>query len=211
MHDTTDKERIMKRSLTIVLTGLTLAAAVIAAAAVLQLGAGPAAAAGPSGGNGPGPASHVPSDPSVALTAADATGLQHMSQDEKLAHDVYTQFAASYDVRVFENIARSESRHMAALERLMDVYDVSDPVAGVAAGSFSDPAFSRLYASLTAQGRQSPADALRAGVTIEQLDIEDLEARIAATDRADLKAVYGNLLRASQNHLRTFQRALGAL
>jgi hypothetical protein len=29
---------------------------------------------------------------------------------------------------------------------------------------------------------------------------------IAATDRADLKAVYGNLLRASNNHLRAFNR-----
>jgi hypothetical protein len=48
-------------------------------------------------------------------------------------------------------------------------------------------------------------------VTIEKKDIADLESRIAATDRADLKAVYGNLLRASQNHLRAFERVLGSL
>ena len=204
----------MKRALTILTGGLVLAAAVLAAAAVLQLGAGPASAAGPSAGQGPGPsptATCVPSDPSVPLTAADAAGLRYMSQEEKLAHDVYTVSAKQYDLRAFANIARSESRHMAAVERLMGIYSVPDPIAGAAPGTFSDPAFAQLYASLTAQGAQSLAGALQAGVTIEQRDIADLEARIAATDRADLKAVYGNLLRASNNHLRAFQKLLGGL
>jgi len=204
----------MKRALTILTGGLVLAAAVVAAAAVIQLGAGPAAAAGPSGGHGPSPAqagTHVTSDPSVPLTAADAAGLQYMSQEEKLAHDVYAVFAEQYDLRAFANIARSESRHMAAIERLMGIYSVPDPIAGAAAGSFSDPVFAQLYTSLTAQGAQSLSGALQAGVVIEQRDVADLKARIAATDRADLKAVYGNLLRASNNHLRAFQRLLGTL
>ena len=204
----------MKRVLTILTGGLVLAAAVLTAAAVLQLGADPAAAAGPSGGNGPGPSQAgtcVASDPSVPLSATDAAGLQYMSQEEKLAHDVYVAFSKQYTVRAFANIARSESRHMAAVERLMGIYSVPDPIAGVPAGSFSDPVFAQLYASLTAQGAQSLSGALQAGVAIEQRDIDDLEARIAATDRADLKAVYGNLLRASNNHLRAFQRLLGTL
>ena len=46
------------------------------------------------------------------------------------------------------------------------------------------------------------------GVAIEERDIADLKARIAATDRADLKAMYGNLLRASQSHLNAFTRQL---
>jgi len=62
-----------------------------------------------------------------------------------------------------------------------------------------------------AQGERSLAEALRAGVVIEKRDISDLKDRIAATDRPDLKAVYGNLLRASNNHLRASTRQLARL
>jgi hypothetical protein len=100
---------------------------------------------------------------------------------------------------------------MAAVKRLMDIYSVPDPVGADVPGSFKDPVLSELYTSLTAQGERSLAEALRVGVVIEKRDISDLKDRIAATDRPDLKAVYGNLLRASNNHLRAFNRQLTRL
>ena len=206
----------MRKKILSIIAVAALAAAALAAAAALQVGVSDAAAKGPGpggpGGSGPGtPSAHVPSDPSKPLTAADAAGLAFMRQEEKLARDVYTVFGDTYSVRAFDNIARSESRHTAAVKGLMDIYSVPDPVAADVPGVFADPQFTQLYNALTAQGKQSLAGALQAGVTIEKKDIADLEARIAATDRADLKAVYGNLLRASQNHLRAFSGLLGSL
>lgn len=206
----------MSKKILSIIAVAALAAAVLAAAVALQVGVSDAAAKGPGpggpGGSGSGtPGAHVPSDPSKPLTAADAAGLTLMREEEKLARDVYTVFGDTYNVRAFDNIARSESRHMAALKRLMDIYSIPDPVGADVPGVFKDPAFTQLYEDLTAQGQQSLAGALRAGITIEQKDIDDLEARIAATDRADLKAVYGNLLQGSENHLRTYTRLLGSL
>jgi len=45
-------------------------------------------------------------------------------------------------------------------------------------------------------------------VTIEELDIADLEARLALTDQSDLQRVYTSLRRGSSNHLRAFTSAL---
>ena len=201
----------MRKKILSIIAVAALAAAALAAAVALQVGVSDAAAQGPGPG-GPGtPSAHVPSDPSKPLTAADAAGLQYMREEEKLARDVYTLLGDRYDVRVFDNIARAESRHMAAIKRLLDIYSVTDPVGADVPGVFTDPVFTQLYKDLTAQGEQSLAGALRAGIAVEERDIDDLEARSAATDRTDLKAVYGNLLRASENHLRAFTRLLGSL
>ena len=85
------------------------------------------------------------------------------------------------------------------------------PVGDNGPGVFTDEQFADLYKTLTAQGDDSLTAALHAAVTIEQRDIADLEERIAATDRADLKATYENLLSASRNHLNAFNRQLARL
>ena len=202
----------MRKRIASIVAVVALAGAVLAVTAVLQIGSSDASAKGNGGGSGGGtPGIHVPSDPSTPLTPADSDGLTFMREEEKLARDVYMLLGDRYDVRIFDNIARSESKHMAAVKRLMDIYSVPDPVGDDVPGSFRDPTLSELYTALTAQGERSLAEALRVGVTIEKMDISDLEDRIAATDRADLKAVYGNLLRASNKHLRAFDRKLARI
>ena len=57
---------------------------------------------------------------------------------------------------------------------------------------------------LVETGAQSIEDALRVGAAIEEIDILDLEAHMAETDREDILRVYGNLLSGSENHLRAF-------
>jgi hypothetical protein len=209
------EHRMMRRKITSIVAVAALAAAVLATAMALQVGVSDASAKGPGpggfgGGQGPGTA-HVPSDPSRPLTSADAAGLTFMREEEKLARDVHTLLGDKYHVRAFGNIARAESRHMAAIKRLMDIYSVPDPVGTNPRGVFADPVFTRLYEDLTTQGQQSLAGALRVGIAVENADIDDLQVRMSATDRADLKAVYGNLLRASENHLRAFTRLLGTI
>ncbi|MFA6783504.1 MAG: DUF2202 domain-containing protein, partial [Sphaerochaeta sp.] len=51
-------------------------------------------------------------------------------------------------------------------------------------------------------------DAYRVGAIIEDLDIYDLENFLSLTDDAAEKAVYSNLLRGSENHMRSFLKQL---
>ena len=43
---------------------------------------------------------------------------------------------------------------------------------------------------------------------MEEIDILDLQSRLALTDNADIQQVFNNLLRGSENHLRAFAKAL---
>ena len=75
-------------------------------------------------------------------------------------------------------------------------------------GQFSDQTIQKLYADLTTRAQTSQMDALQAGAFIEEVDIEDNQNAIDATDNLDLKTVYGNLLRGSRNHLRALVREI---
>jgi hypothetical protein len=142
------------------------------------------------------------------LTASEAADLAFMREEEKLAHDVYVLFAEKYELRAFTNIAGSESRHTAAVKQLLDRYGVADPAATTAPGAFTDPELQELYDRLVAHGEDSLSAALSAAIAIEKADIADLQARLGTTTHDDVGSVYANLLRASQNHLRAFERLL---
>jgi len=200
----------MGKKITAIIAGIGLAAVVIAAVAAIQIGTDSATAqGGPNRAAGTQAESvHVDPDTATGLTAEEAADLQYMREEEKLAQDVYTLLGAKYDSRVFTNIARSESQHTATVKEFLDAFEVADPAAGRPAGSYADDELQALYATLVAQGEKSLTDAIEVGIAIEKRDIADLEARIAATDRVDLKAMYTSLLRASQNHLSAFTRQI---
>ena len=145
----------------------------------------------------------------VPLTEAEKAALIFMREEEKMARDVYLTLYAKYQLPVFNNIAKSEAQHMAAIKTLLDRYGVADPSAGKAIGEFTNPDLQALYNQLVAQGSQSLTEAYKVGVTIENVDIADLKTHLAETSKADIKFVYNNLLRGSQNHLRSFQKFLG--
>lgn len=138
------------------------------------------------------------------ITADEAAALEFMREEEKLARDVYLTLDETWHLRVFQNISRAEQTHMDAVATLLDRYGIEDPAAGNAIGLFTDPDLQDLYDQLIDDGSRSMADALRVGVAIEEIDILDLEARMAQTSNADILRVYGNLLRGSGNHLRAF-------
>jgi hypothetical protein len=142
------------------------------------------------------------------LSDAEVEGLLFMREEEKLARDVYLTLYEKWGMPIFQNIAGSEQTHMDAVKTLLDRYDVEDPVAGNDIGVFDNSTLQALYDQLVQQGSQSLADALRVGAAIEEIDILDLEERIAETDKADIRMVYGNLMRGSRNHLRAFASTL---
>ncbi|MGC9396465.1 MAG: DUF2202 domain-containing protein [Anaerolineae bacterium] len=138
------------------------------------------------------------------LSEDEAAGLLFMREEEKLAHDVYLALYTEWQLPIFQNIAGSEQTHTDAVLQLITRYGLDDPTIGLGVGEFADPELQSLYDQLVAQGRASLKAALRVGAAIEEIDILDLEERLAQTDKADIRRVYENLLAGSHNHLRAF-------
>ncbi len=152
----------------------------------------------------------VPVAAATSLTEDEADALAFMREEEKLAHDVYVTLYDKWGLPVFKNISAAEQTHSDAVKRLLDRYGVEDPAAGNAVGEFTNPTLQSLYDQLVAQGSLSITDALKVGAAIEEIDILDLQERIAQTDKADITRVYSNLLKGSENHLRAFVSNLEA-
>ncbi len=186
--------------------------------ALLGRGPGPGNGSGYGNGNGSGNGNGGPSGTpceacqsttpaTTPLSATEKESLLYMREEEKLARDVYNAFYDRYGLRVFSNIATSEQAHMDAVLTLLNRYGLADPAAA-APGVFNNDDLQALYDDLIDQGNASLTAALQAAVLIEETDIADLQDGLALTSHADLRAVYNNLLRASQNHLRAFSRQL---
>jgi hypothetical protein len=141
------------------------------------------------------------------LDDADSEALIFMREEEKLAHDVYVVMYELWGLPIFDNISSSELSHMQAVKTLLDGYGVPDPASDVL-GVFTNPDLQALYNDLVAQGSQSLSDALRVGAAIEEIDILDLQERLAQTENADIQHVFTNLLNGSINHLRAFTSTL---
>ena len=132
-----------------------------------------------------------------------------MYEEEKLARDIYNALYTQWGQPIFQSIAASEQKHMDAVYTLLVRYGITVP--GSTAGVYNNPALQSLYNSLISTGSQSLADALKVGATIEEVDIADLQSRLAATTNADVQFVYNNLMNGSYNHLRNYVRVLGNL
>lgn len=137
------------------------------------------------------------------LSPEEVKGLQQMREEEKLAHDVYSQLYEKWELPVFQNIARSEKRHMEAIGTLLNEFEIEDPNSNVP-GKFSNPQIQALYSELMESGNKSLTDALLVGASIEDLDIYDLDNLMSKTDNPRLTTVFENLNKGSRNHLRSF-------
>ena len=151
------------------------------------------------------PAATVSEASAVAgLSAEVIDGLLQMREEEKLARDVYLTLFDMWGIRTFSQIAKSEETHMNAVGVLFDQFGLDDPITTTTVGVFTDPEIAALYESLVAAGSASAQAALQVGATIEDLDIYDLEVLLAQTNDPDITRVYTNLLKGSENHMRSF-------
>ena len=163
-------------------------ATTIAAVGMASLGAGLMAAA---------PASAADRDTIDMLT--------FMVQEEKMARDLYLEFAEEYGARQFTNIARSEQKHMDAVRVLLDRYNIADPTQGDAIGEFDNTRIQALYDELHAKGMESLAKAAKVGITVEKVDIADINDMLEDKPAADITTVLKNLKAGSSNHLGAFR------
>ncbi len=149
-------------------------------------------------------------NPYYDLSKEQKDGLKFMFEEEKLARDVYITLGKLWNHRTFLNIQKSEQRHMNAIKRMLEKYDLPVPATEDEVGKFENEDLQALYNELIAQGKSSLADALNVGVLIEETDIKDLKERIENAP-ADIKRVYSNLMRGSYHHLRAFNYSLNNL
>ncbi len=200
--------RMMRTTAAVVLTGSVVAGCAAAAPGVSEAadrpggGYGLRSADGSAAGRGPAAVSGTQAQ--VALTTRQEKALLHLAEEEKLAHDIYVLAHDEYGLRVFTNIARAETRHEAAMVRLLSRYGLPDPTDGSPAGEFTDPDLQALYDKLAKRVMKSEAVALRVGKKIERLDIRDIKDAKAGMP-SDATRVLINLLQGSRNHLRAFK------
>ena len=145
---------------------------------------------------------------SSTITTQEEEGLVFMVEEEKLARDVYLTLNEKWHARVFENISKSEQRHMDSVENLLNKYQIDVPSTLNDIGHFEDEKLQGLYNDLIAKGEQSYVDALEVGVIIEETDITDLEELIDGGLSSDTERVYENLLSGSFNHLSAFNKEI---
>jgi hypothetical protein len=143
----------------------------------------------------------------VPLSQAEINDLKFLREEEKLARDVYLYSYDKYQLMIFDNISQSEQRHMNSVLNLLNKYGIPDS-ASTEIGVFNNPDLQKLYNSLTKQANISSVEALKAGATIEDLDINDIDDFTSNTTKPDLLNVYGNLNCGSKNHIRAFTRWL---
>ncbi|MDM5272464.1 DUF2202 domain-containing protein [Sulfurovum sp. zt1-1] len=146
--------------------------------------------------------------PDANLTDLQKEGLIYMAEEEKLARDVYEYLYAAWGDDIFTNIASSEQQHMEAVLLLLEKYELNVPATLESRGVFENNELQSLYDQLIAKGVLSLTDALEVGVTIEEVDIADLNVRLETDLPEDLELVYEHLLYGSYNHLEAFNSQL---
>lgn len=135
--------------------------------------------------------------------------LQYLIEEEKLAHDVYQTLYDQWGNRAFGNIKQSELSHQTKVLAVMEIRDIDDPRSDEL-GVFSNAELQTLYDDLIARGAKSATEALKVGVAIEEMDINDLKEMIAEVPDADadVAEMMQVLLEGSERHLAAFNRQL---
>lgn len=146
-------------------------------------------------------------NPSDEISTEEEAILKYIREEEKLARDVYINFSVLYSLPVFNNISKSEQRHMDRVLCLLNHYNIEDP-ASEEIGIFSNPDLQELYNNLVEQGSESLIAALTVGATIEDVDIYDLEESLAQTENEAIITIFEHLKCGSSNHMRAFSRLL---
>ena len=146
----------------------------------------------------------------TTLTPTEIEEVLYLREEEKLARDVYHTLGLKWKLRIFSNIKSAEQTHMDHIKMVIDLYDLQDPVVDDSVGVFSNAHLAALYVDLVKKGEKTVVDALQVGMTIEDLDIFDINEMLATATNDHVKIVAYNLVKGSRNHMRSFWKVLVA-
>jgi len=106
---------------------------------------------------------------------------------------------------MFKNIGRSEDVHTEKVRELLEAYGMEDPAENHKAGVFKNKELQKHYNDLITLGEGSLKDAIVVGLTIEEMDINDLHEALENVVKEDnIKVIYEFLLMGSHHHLKAF-------
>ena len=159
-----------------------------------------------SHGNGEGLSQY----PVESLNEAEEAGILQLREEEKLARDVYTLLEEKWGLSAFSQIKPSEQKHMDVVAKLINRYDLLDS-AQESIGIFENQKISSLFETLMTKGEQSEVDALQVGMTVEDVDIYDIDEILSKNDNQDIQVVFTNLRNGSIKHLQRFYTDLKTL
>lgn len=143
------------------------------------------------------------------LTADEIEFLYAAREDEKLARDLYSVYAAQYPAYLaFKNIAAAESNHIAAIEKIFGYYEIEFPEL-TETGVFADAGLQEKYDSLVPAA--TPLEAFTIMAYIEEEGIYAYQAVIETTENANIKLFLENMVKASSNHLKAAVRQITLL
>ncbi len=166
------------------------------------------------------------SNVSLGLNEDQKFSLAFMWHEEKLAYELYLELNKIYPSKKLENIAnKSEIRHMEAVERLIEIYDINitnlkdytieysaSELSSMEVGKFAIESIQNLYDSLYAKGIRSAQDSFEVGCMVEVTDIIDLDRHIEEVQaKQDLVDTFVFLRKGSYNHYWVFDGALKGL
>lgn len=145
------------------------------------------------------------------LNQSETKALQFVREEEKLARVVYLELDRIYksQTNIFGNIAKAEQTHTDSVKVLLERYNLDDPMSddtNVDIGIFQNSKLQTIYNRLIEKGQNSLADAFEVGLTIEDLDIHDIEEYMKTTDNEDILYIFKKLVEGSENHLRAFYK-----
>jgi hypothetical protein len=175
----------------------------------------------------------IESSPLSTLTQDLKDAISYMGNEERLAHDVYTNLYnyhsenSAVNINQLKNIAdRSETQHVQTIQAIVRKYNLSEdnltnvtnpvassstPFENLPIGVYDIPAIQSLYDALYAKGIQSQKDALEVGCMVEVTDINDLNDRIViaqSSNATDIVDAFTSLRDASYNHYWAFDKGL---
>jgi hypothetical protein len=169
-------------------------------------------ACGGSGGSG----NAADAGLSTPLSTNEIAGLKYMREEEELARDLYMTIFNNKGLTVFQTISsKSETVHAQKMLDLLNTYGEADPSTGNPA-TYTDTGLQTLYNTLLASATGAGTvdlDALMVGALVEEVDIDDINAKKAQVQSAHALIIqtYDNLLCGSRNHLRSFVTQIEAI
>lgn len=140
--------------------------------------------------------------------ADEDTLLVRLYEEEVLAHDLYVALGKKFtDIMPLQHIPQSEKMHQEVMAGILKErgIDLPKPAKGA---RFVTEGLDATYKKWFKEGKVSAAAACRVGVRLEDYDIADLIE--AQKKMPEIKDVLGNLIAASENHLRAFHRNMTA-
>jgi hypothetical protein len=152
----------------------------------------------------------------IGIKAQDTRNLEKekslvfLMEEEKMARDVYSNLGVLRNYQDFKDISEEEEQHLQLIIDMAKQNEILLPeiVELDFKGKFQNVRLQNLYDELIKKAKTSLVDALEVGAWIEERDIADLELAMQNTVDENFDELYSKLKRDSENHLRTFDKAL---